>query len=58
MSPFLSFVITILIFAGGVGFWFFWKSARRKRLIGQLEMKLFSIRIPKVSDEKKDIKKR
>ena len=57
MSPFLSFVITILIFAGGVGFWFFWKSARRKRLIGQLEMKLFSIRIPKVSDEKKDIKK-
>ncbi|MEK7506324.1 MAG: DUF87 domain-containing protein, partial [Patescibacteria group bacterium] len=57
MSPFLSFVVTMLIFAGGVGFYFFWKNVRRNRLIGQLETKLFSIRIPKVSDEKKDLKK-
>ncbi len=57
MSPFLSVILTALIFAGGIGFYFFWKAGRRKRLIDQLETKLFLIRVSKVSAEGKDLKK-
>lgn len=57
MSPFLSFLLTFLIFAGGVGFYFYWKAERRKRLVRGLETKLFLIRVPAGSGEEKDFKK-
>jgi hypothetical protein len=57
MSPFFSFIITALIFAGGIASYFFWRSARRKRLVSQLETKLVLIRIPKAGGEGKDLKK-
>ncbi|TSA45628.1 DUF87 domain-containing protein [bacterium] len=57
MSPFLSIILTVIIFAGGIGFYFFWTAAWKKRLIGQLETKLFSIRVPQEVQEGRDPKK-
>jgi len=51
MSPFFSVILTAVIIAGGVGFYFFWRSARRRLLMRQLETKLFVIRIPQGKKE-------
>jgi hypothetical protein len=46
MSPFLNVILTAVIFAGGVAFFFYWRSARKRRILSQLEMRLLSIRVP------------
>ncbi len=49
--------MTVLIFAGGIGFYFFWRAGQKKRLFGQLETNLFLIRIPRADEKDKDFKK-
>ena len=57
MSILISFLIVIALIGGAVWFYFYWKKERKRRLLKQLEMPLFLVKIPKVSKEGKDLKK-
>ncbi len=57
MSILLSFIIIVFLIVGAVWFYLHWKETRKKKLIGQLQMPLFLIRLPRISKEGKDLKK-
>ncbi|MCL5114550.1 MAG: type IV secretion system DNA-binding domain-containing protein [Patescibacteria group bacterium] len=57
MSILLSFIIIVLLIVGAVWFYFYWRTTRRKKLMSQLQMPLFLIRLPRISKEGKDLKK-
>lgn len=57
MSILLSFIVIVLLILGAVTFFFYWRKKRRSRLMDELEMPLFLIKIPKVSKEGKELKK-
>ncbi len=57
MSPLLSVFIFALIVAACVWLYFLSRARARKKLLGELEQKLFLIKIPQGSQEGKDLKK-
>ncbi len=57
MSILLSFIIIVLLILFTVWLFFHWRAAKRRKLLSQLQMPLFLIRVPRTSSEGKDLKK-
>ncbi len=57
MSIFISFIIIVLLILGAVLFFFSWKRKRSRKLLQELEMPLFLIKIPRIEKEGRELKK-
>lgn len=57
MSILISFFVIVLLAAGAVFYFLHWRNVRRQKLLSQLQMPLFLIKIPKAPTEGKDLKK-
>ncbi len=57
MSFIINFAIVVILILLGVAFYFVWKHWRKQKLIKELEIQLFLIKIPQVKEENVDFKK-
>jgi hypothetical protein len=57
MSFIINFSIIAILILAGVAFYFYWKRRRKQRLINELEIQLFLIKIPQEKEEGADFKK-